>query len=143
LAEGEKPHPANYRGSSHTKEELQRERPQKSPKTTTGRVFSSTLATLAVSFAIALRGGKQQQQPPAPQTPAAIEKPSSSAGTPQQPTGQSAQASNVNSLPLDNMLRAITVLQQIMTEFSGAVSKQDKILAIAKFVLDLIEQTGQ
>jgi hypothetical protein len=32
LAEGEKPHPANYRGCSHTKEELQRKRPQKTPK---------------------------------------------------------------------------------------------------------------
>jgi hypothetical protein len=40
------------------------------------------------------------------------------------------------------MLRAITVVQQIMTEFNGAVSKQDKILAITKTVLDLMEQNG-
>jgi phosphopantothenate synthetase len=52
----------------------------------------------------------------------------------QQPTGQSAQASNVNSM--DNILRAITVVQQIMTEFSGAVSKEEKILK-------LMEQNGQ
>jgi hypothetical protein len=108
LAEGEKPHPANYRGCSHAREELQRKQPQKSPKSTTGRVFSSALATPGVSFAAALRGTKQQQQPPAPQAP--FEKQSSSAATPQKPTGQSTQASNVNSLPLDNMLRAITVV---------------------------------
>jgi hypothetical protein len=59
----------------------------------------------------------------------------------QQPTGQSAEASNVNSM--DNMLRAITVVKQIMTELSGAVSKEEKILAIAKIVLNLMEQNGQ
>jgi hypothetical protein len=106
-------------------------------------VFSSTVATPGVSFAAALQGGKQQQQqPPAPQAPAVFEKASSSAATPQQPTGQSAQASNVNSFPLDNMLRVITVVQQIMTEFSGAVSKDEKILAITQIVLDLMEQNG-
>jgi hypothetical protein len=82
-----------------------------------------------VSFAAALRGGKQQ--PPAPQAPAAIEKPSSPAASTQQRTGQSAQASNVNSLPLGNMLRAITVVQHIMTELSGAVSKDEKILCFS------------
>jgi hypothetical protein len=139
LAEGEKPHPANYRGCSHAKEELQRKRPQKSPKPTTGRAFTSTLAAPGVSFAAALRGGRQQPQAPAT---AVVEKLSSSAATPQQPTGQSAQTSNVNSLPLDNMLRAITVVQQIMTELSGAVSKQDQIMAITKIVLNLMEQNG-
>jgi hypothetical protein len=32
------------------------------------------------------------------------------------------------------MLRVVTVVQQIMTEFSGAVSEEDKIVAIAKIV---------
>jgi hypothetical protein len=58
-------------------------------------------------------------------------------------TGQSAQASNVNSLPLDNMLRAMTVVQQIMTEFSGSVSKDEEILAFTKIVLNLMEQNGR
>jgi hypothetical protein len=98
LAEGEKPHPANYRGSSHAKEELQRKRSQKSPKTTTGRVFSSTIATPGVSFAAALGGGRQQhQQPSAPQAPAVVEKLIPSAAAPQQPTDQSARAPNINS----------------------------------------------
>jgi hypothetical protein len=41
------------------------------------------------------------------------------------------------------MLRANTVVEQIMTEFSGAVSKEEKIMAIAKIVLNLMEQNGQ
>jgi hypothetical protein len=56
LAEGKKPHPANYHSWSHAKEELQRNRSQKSPKTKAGSLFSSTLATPGVSFAAALRG---------------------------------------------------------------------------------------
>jgi hypothetical protein len=44
---------------------------------------------------------------------------------------------------MHNMLRAITVVQQIMTELSGAVSKEDKIVAITQIMLDLMEQNGQ
>jgi hypothetical protein len=40
------------------------------------------------------------------------------------------------------MLKVITIVQQIMTEFSGAVSKEDKIVAITKIVLNLMEQNG-
>jgi hypothetical protein len=43
---------------------------------------------------------------------------------------------------MDNMLRAITVVQEIMTELSGVVSKKDKIVAITQIVLDLTEQNG-
>jgi hypothetical protein len=55
LAEGEKPHPANYGGCRHAKEELQKKKSQRTPKTTTGKVFSSNLTTPGVSFAAALR----------------------------------------------------------------------------------------
>jgi hypothetical protein len=51
LAEGEKPHPANYRGCSHAKEELQRKKSEQSPKPTTRRAFISTLAAPDMSFA--------------------------------------------------------------------------------------------
>jgi hypothetical protein len=143
LAEGETPHPANYRGCSQAKEELQSKRPQKSTKTTAGRVFSSTLATPGVSFAAALRGGRQQhQQPPAPEAPAIIEKSNSSAAAPQQPTGQSVAAPTANSPPLDNMLRVVTVVQQIMTEFNCAVSEEAIIVTITIIVLNLMKQNG-
>jgi hypothetical protein len=144
LAEGEKPHPANYRGCRHAKEELQKKKTQKSPKNTTGRVFTSTPTTPGVSFAAALRGRKEdQQQPPAGQV--AVAAPGAVKPTPQQrqlPTGQSVRAQNVNSEPLDNMLRVVTVVQQIMTEFNGAVSEEDKIVAITKIVLNLMKQNG-
>jgi hypothetical protein len=119
LAEGEKAYPSNYRGCRHAKEEEQR---KKSPKITTGRVFSPTLTTPGVSFAAALHDRTEdQQQPPARQVavaaPGAVE-PRVSAPLPQQsqqPTGHSVRARNVNSEPLDNMLRVVTVVQHIMT----------------------------
>jgi hypothetical protein len=40
------------------------------------------------------------------------------------------------------MLRVITVVQQIMTAFSGAVSEEEKIVAITKIVLKLMNQNG-
>jgi hypothetical protein len=64
LVEGEKLHPANYRGCRHAKEELQRKKLQRAPKPTTGRVFSSNTVTPGVSFAAALRGGASQEQRP-------------------------------------------------------------------------------
>jgi hypothetical protein len=60
----------------------------------------------------------------------------------QQETGQSVQAPNVNSQPLDNMLRVVTVVQQIMTEFNGAVTERDKLMAITKILLNLMQQNG-
>jgi hypothetical protein len=52
-----------------------------------------------------------------------------------QPTsksGQSAQAPNVNSLPLDNMFRVTTAVQHIMTQFNGDVSEEAKIVTLTK-----------
>jgi hypothetical protein len=72
LAEGEKAHPANYRGCKHAREELQKRKAQKTPKTTSGRVFSSNIITPGVSFAAALQDNRdQQQQPQANQVPVA------------------------------------------------------------------------
>jgi hypothetical protein len=40
------------------------------------------------------------------------------------------------------MLRVVPVVQQIMTEFSGAVSEEDKIVAVTKIVLNIMKQNG-
>jgi hypothetical protein len=122
LAEGEKPHPSNYRGCTHAKDEIQRRKSQRMPKTTVGRVFSTKFTTPCVSFAAALKGNTEdQRQPlahhvpvPAPATvePRATKSPRQQT---QQKTGQSVQASHVSSQPLDNMLKVVTVVQQIMT----------------------------
>jgi hypothetical protein len=59
----------------------------------------------------------------------------------EQHAGQSVGAPNVNSLPLDNsMLRIVAAVQQFMTEFNGAVSEEEKIVAITKTVLNLMTQ---
>jgi hypothetical protein len=60
----------------------------------------------------------------------------------EQERGQSVQAPHVSSKPLDNMLKVVTVVQQIMTEVSGALSEEDKIVAITKIVLKLMNQNG-
>jgi hypothetical protein len=64
LLEEEKPHPANYQGCRHAREELQKRKSQKTPRTTTGRVFSSNTITPGVSFAAALRGSSAQTEQP-------------------------------------------------------------------------------
>jgi hypothetical protein len=40
------------------------------------------------------------------------------------------------------MVRVVTAAQQIMTEFNGAVSEEDKIVAITKIVLNHMKQDG-
>jgi hypothetical protein len=60
LAEGEKAHPANYRGCKHAKEEMRKRKPQTTPKPTTVRVFSSNPVKPHLSFAAALRGQGRQ-----------------------------------------------------------------------------------
>jgi hypothetical protein len=57
----------------------------------------------------------------------------------QRKSGQSVRAQNVNSQPLDNMLRVVTVVQQIMTEINGAVSEEENIVAINKIGLNLMK----
>jgi hypothetical protein len=56
----EKPHPVNYEGCRHAKEELQKKKSQRAPKTTTGRAFSSSLTAPGVCFAAALQGSADQ-----------------------------------------------------------------------------------
>jgi hypothetical protein len=40
------------------------------------------------------------------------------------------------------MLRIVSAVQQFMTEFNGAVSEEEKIVAITKIDLYLIKQNG-
>jgi hypothetical protein len=109
-------------------------------------VFTSNLTTPGVSFAAALRGGTQQQQPQALQvsTPERPPTKKHSVSAPVQPhqSGQSVRAQNTNSQSLDSMLRVVTVVQQIMTEIKGVVSEEEKIVAITKIVLNLMKQDG-
>jgi hypothetical protein len=59
-----------------------------------------------------------------------------------QQSDQSVWAQNTNSQPLDNMLRVVTVVQQIMTEFDGAVLEEERVVPINKIVLNHMKQYG-
>jgi hypothetical protein len=89
LVEGEKPHPAKYRGC----------RP------------------LPGHLPVAVPPEARKSSVPAP--------------VQQQKTGQSVQASHASSQPFENMLKVVTVVQQIMTEISGALT-QEQIVASPK-----------
>jgi hypothetical protein len=111
-------------------------------------VFSSNLNTPGMSFAAAPKCKTEEQQRHRKYQvagPDAME-PSVTAALPQheqQKRGQSFRATNINSLSLDKMLKiVVTVVQQNMTEFNGAVLDEAKILAITKFVLNLMVQNG-
>jgi hypothetical protein len=54
--EGEKAHLANYRVGRHVKEEMQKKKLQRTPRTTTGRMFSFGFTTPGMSLAAALGG---------------------------------------------------------------------------------------
>jgi hypothetical protein len=150
LSEGEKPHPSTYRGCSHAKDEMRKRKPQSTPNTATGRVFSSKRTTTGLSFAAALRSNTGEQQRPLPtQTadaaPAAMQQTRAAPPPLQhrlQNAGQSVQAPSENSASLDNMFRVATVVQQIMTGLNGAVSEEDKIVAITKIVMKLMNSNG-
>jgi hypothetical protein len=143
LLEGKKPHPNNYRGCRHA-EELQKKKTQRTPNTTTGKVFSSKLNHAQCL----LRGSTaHQQDPQARQVPvvdpvAGMQSRKPAPGQQQQTSGQSVRAQNVNNQPLDNMLRVVTVVQQIMTKFNGAVSEEEKIVSITKILLNLMKHNG-
>jgi hypothetical protein len=98
-----------------------------------------------MSFAEALQSKADQTQQSHPSQAAAastftVDQPRVHTSSKWQQAGQSAPAQIVNSSPRDNMVRVVTVVQQFMTEYNGAVSKEAKIQAISKIVLTLLEK---
>jgi hypothetical protein len=140
LAEGEKTHPANYRGCKHAKEEMWKRKPQTTPKPTAGKVFSSNPMKPHLSFVAALRG--QRSQPQHEEAPATSNSEPAAINPTVQRTGRSVQAPTVNSDPLE-MFRAFSVVEQILAELKGAASEEDKTLSVAKIVFKLMKQNGK
>jgi hypothetical protein len=136
---GRKPHPSNYRGCSHAKEEICRRKIPRPPKSNTGRAFSSKYITPGVSFAEALQSKADQTQQSHPRqdaaaAPATVDQPRVQTSPKWQKADQSAPA---------QLVRVVTVVQQFMTEYNDAVSKGGNIQAISKIVLTLPEQNGK
>jgi hypothetical protein len=104
-------HTHNYRGCSHAKDEVRKRKLQTAPKTTTGRVFSSSFTIPGLSFVAALRAkavtvSATMKQP---RIPAPVQHQQ------QQETCQSVRGPDVNNLSLDIVFRVAIVVQQIMT----------------------------
>jgi hypothetical protein len=98
-------------------------------------VFSSTFINQQLSFAAALRGKADQWRQVQGNR-------ASKTKSKQQEPGQSVPAPTVTSDTL-NMLRALAVVQQIMTELKGAVSEEAMIFAITKIVINLMKENGK
>jgi hypothetical protein len=111
------------------------------------RVFSKYI-TPGISFTEALQSKSDQTQQSHPRqdavtAPATMDQPRVQTSSQWQEAGQSAPAPIVNSLPLDNMVRVVTVVQQFMTQYNDAVSKEAKIQTISNIVPILLEQNDQ
>jgi hypothetical protein len=132
LKNGEMPHPSNYRGCSHAKEELQRRKAQRSTnRNEAKRTFTSNHVVPGQSFAEAVRVNRRQPQEEQRTTAGNTEAlPPTHQHT--RPTGQSVQVANVNSSSLNDMFKVATVVQQIMTGLNDAVSEEEKIVAMLK-----------
>jgi hypothetical protein len=147
LAEGEKLHHGNYRVCRPSKE-MQKKKSQRTPRTTTGRVFSSNLTNKSTSYSVALRNKTEEQQQPRTYHMAGPDKfehrvPAALPKHKQKKTSQSIRVPNINSLSMDKILKVVvTVVQQIMTESNGAMLEEAKVLAITRIVLNPMEQSG-
>jgi hypothetical protein len=116
---------------------------QRTPKTTSGRVFSSNSLGQVLSFAAALRGQGTHQ--PHQEAQANISNPeATTTKTEVQETGQLVQAAYVYSEPQDKMFRVITVVHQIMAELKGAASvnnePQDKMFRMLTVVHQIMAE---
>jgi hypothetical protein len=140
LAEGVKPHPANYRGCKHAKDEMRKKKPHATPKPMAGRVFSFNSFKPHLSFAAALRG--QSNKKPREEEPAAMNSKPAATKLNVQETGRSVQAQVVNSDSLE-MFRALSEVQQIMAELKGSASEEDKFVSVAKTIFNLMKENGK
>jgi hypothetical protein len=113
---------------------------------TTGKFSSSKYSVPGVSFAEALQNTADQPQQQAHPLLVAYQnitkQPRALTPPKQQQTGQSLPAPNINSLPLDNIFRVVTVVQRMMPGLNGAVSEEEKILVmtITKIVTNLVKK---
>jgi hypothetical protein len=57
-------------------------------------------------------------------------------------SGQSVQANNVISSPLNDMFKVAAIAQQIMTELNAAFTEEQKLLAITRIVCSQMKENG-
>jgi hypothetical protein len=142
LVEGEKPHPASYRGCSHAKGELQWRRAQRAPKGPSGRTLFAKFTSAEQAYAAVLRQETQQQQPQAPQTDARSVQHPVQQHLPQQEFQKTDQSVQSPSSSDNDKLKVATVVRQSMRELSEALSEEDRAVIVTIIVLDLMERNG-
>jgi hypothetical protein len=98
------------------------------------RTFFSNYTTLYLSFADALRSSEQQHQQQSSQQQQQLSSGPHRQQVTNRTSGQSVQGKNVKSNAMDDMFIASTVVQQIMTELSGAATEKGKLPVITKAV---------
>jgi hypothetical protein len=135
LAEGEKPHPANYRGCKHEGGGAEKEVAENTQNYNGESVLFQPHHT-GMFLAAAFRGKREEQQQPRTHQDAGLDTmehrvPADLPQHEQQKTGHPVRAPNINSLSLDKMLEVVVkAVQQIMTKYNGSVLEGAKILAI-------------
>jgi hypothetical protein len=102
---------------------MRRRRNPRASKTNTGRAFAYKYITQDVSFTDALQKKVDQNQQRHPGQFAAAAPATMDQKRVQTP-GQSEPAPNIDSVPIDKIVRAFAVVQQIMAEFNNAVSME-------------------
>jgi hypothetical protein len=118
---------------------MRTKKPQGTPKTTTGRVFTTKFINPRVPFAAALQG-QTEQNTKEEENGIASRRDSVHPNTTEQQTGQSVPAPSVSNEPDDNMVRVVTVVRQIMRELKGAISEKAKIMAITNILFNLVQE---
>jgi hypothetical protein len=109
-------------------------------------VFCSNYTTPGLSFAAALHNNagqkqtQQQNQVPVAGPPAGAK--SSNALVQRQKIAQLTRSPIVNSQTHDNMLRVVTVVQQIMTRVQWCSVRRGKRVTITKIALNLMKKNG-
>jgi 3-dehydroquinate synthetase len=131
----------SYGGCSHAKE-LKRRRAQATAKGSSARTFFSKFTLPEQSYAAALRQDTQQQQPQAPLTDGENVRHPMQQHLPQREIQKTGVSVQTPSSPNNDTLKVATVVQQIMTKLSEAVSQRDKVMIITKLVLNLMKQNG-
>jgi hypothetical protein len=117
---------------------MRKKKPQGTPKPTPGRVFSSNPVKPHLSFAAALRGQAASQPQ---QEVVASSNPSATRAT-EKTTGQSVQATPVNS-DTEIMFRAYAAAGQIMNELKDAASEEAQFLTLGKFIFNLMKRNDK
>jgi hypothetical protein len=140
LVEGEKPHPASYRGCSHAKGEQKRRRAQRGPKGFSRRTFFAKFTSAEQSYAaaiasidqiIATKGMAERWEKRA--TPLSV-----ASAT----VGISENGCHYRLTVRLTKLKVATVVRQIMRELSEYILEEDKVMIVTMLVLDLMQRNG-